>query len=238
MVIITEEPSMKLVFLHGAGSSSLAFYYQLRHFRNSKAIDLPGHPTGKACKSIEGYLEWVRGYTTARRYKDMVLCGHSMGGAITLLYALMYPEELRGIILIGTGARLRVHPDYLKLCEQPGRDNGLWLEGQKEYFKAVESDIGQVLMLRAHEVGPAVELADLQACDRFDVMDQIHKIQVPTQIVCGSQDTMTPVKYSDYLAREIVGAKQEVIPDGNHFVQMEKYRQVNENIERFLATLK
>ena len=35
---------MKLVFLHGAGSSSLAFYYQLRHFRNSKAIDLPGHP--------------------------------------------------------------------------------------------------------------------------------------------------------------------------------------------------
>jgi pimeloyl-ACP methyl ester carboxylesterase len=238
MVTITEEPSMKLVFLHGAGSSSLAFYYQLRHFRNSKAIDLPGHPTGKACVSIEGYLEWVRGYTTARRYKDIVLCGHSMGGAITLLYALMYPEELRGIILIGTGARLKVHPQYLNLCENPGRDNGLWLQGQKEYFQSVESDIGRVLMLRANEVGPAVELTDLQSCDKFDVMDQVSKIQLPTQVVCGSRDIMTPVKYSDYLAREIDGAQEEVIPGGNHFVQLEKYQQVNEKIERFLATLK
>ncbi|MDP6228249.1 MAG: alpha/beta hydrolase, partial [Dehalococcoidia bacterium] len=235
---ITEEPLMKLVFLHGAGSSSLAFYYQLRHFRNSKAIDLPGHPTGKACVSIEGYLEWVRGYTTARRYKDIVLCGHSMGGAITLLYALMYPEELRGIILIGTGARLKVHPQYLNLCENPGRDNGLWLQGQKEYFQSVESDIGRVLMLRANEVGPAVELTDLQSCDKFDVMDQVSKIQLPTQVVCGSRDIMTPVKYSDYLAREIDGAQEEVIPGGNHFVQLEKYQQVNEKIERFLATLK
>ena len=125
---------MKLVFLHGAGSSSLAFYFQLRHFRNSKAIDLPGHPGGKACTSIEGYLEWVRGFNTARRYKDVVLCGHSMGGAITLLYALKYPEELRGIILIGTGARLRVHEKYLNRCREPGDDNGIWMEGQKEYF--------------------------------------------------------------------------------------------------------
>ena len=101
---------MKLVFLHGAGSSSLAYYYQLRHFRNSKAIDLPGHSSGKACHDIEGYLEWVRGFITARRYKDVVLCGHSMGGAITLLYALQYPQELKAIILLGTGARLRVHP--------------------------------------------------------------------------------------------------------------------------------
>ena len=229
---------MKLVFLHGAGSSSLAFYYQSRHFRNSKAIDLPGHPTGKACTSIEGYLEWVRGFTTARRYKDMVLCGHSMGGAITLLYALMYPEELRGIILIGTGARLKVHPEYLKLCESPGRDSELWLQGQQEYFKSVEPDISQVLMLRANEVGPAVDLTDLRSCDNFDVMDQVHNIQLPTQVVCGSQDNMTPVKYSDYLAREIDGAQEEVIPGGNHFVQLEKYQQVNEKIERFLATLK
>ena len=72
---------MKLVFLHGAGSSSLTYYYQLRHFRNSKAIDLPGHSTGKACHDIDSYLEWVRGFITARRYKDVVLCGHAMGGA-------------------------------------------------------------------------------------------------------------------------------------------------------------
>ena len=172
---------MKLVFLHGAGSSSLSFYYQLRHFRNSKAIDLPGHPTGKACESIEGYLEWVRGFNTARRYKDVILCGHSMGGAIAQLYALRYPDELKGIILIGTGARLRV---------------------------------------------------------RTDIMDEVSNIHLPTQVVCGSDDEMTPVKYSDYLGSQISEADVQVIPGGTHYVQLEKYQKVNEQIERFLGSLK
>ena len=228
---------MKLVFVHGAGSSSLAFYYQLRHFRNSKAIDLPGHPTGKPCANIEGYLEWVRGFIHARRYKDVILCGHSMGGAIALLYALRYPEELRGIVLIGTGARLRVHPDYLRRCQEPGVGNSRWLEGQQEYYKAVEPELYQVLVRRATEVGPKVELNDLMACDKFDVMDKVHKIGLPAHVVCGSEDVMTPVRYSDFLAREINGATKQVIPGGNHFVQLEKYRQVNEQIERFLTAL-
>ena len=93
---------MKLVFLHGAGCSSLSFYYQLRHFRSAKAIDLPGHPDGKPCETIDGYLEWVRGFMKARRYKNVILCGHSMGGAIAMRYAHKYPEELRGLVLLGT----------------------------------------------------------------------------------------------------------------------------------------
>ncbi|MCH8107431.1 MAG: alpha/beta hydrolase [Chloroflexi bacterium] len=229
---------MKLVFLHGAGNSGLSFYYQLRHFRNSKAIELPGHPTGKACTTIDGYLEWVRGFNAARRYKDVVLCGHSMGGAIALLYALRYPEELRGIILIGTGARLRVHPDYLHRAEEPGEGNLQWLEGQKEYYEGVEADIYQVLVRRATEVGPEVELNDLRACDNFDVMDRVQEIQLPTQVVCGSEDIMTPVKYSDYLAHNIKHAREEVIPGAGHFVQLQRYQDVNEQIERFMTTLK
>ena len=39
---------MKLIYIHGAGSSGLAFSYQRQHFRNSKALDLPGHPVGPA----------------------------------------------------------------------------------------------------------------------------------------------------------------------------------------------
>ena len=229
---------MKLVFLHGAGSSSLAYYYQLRHFRNSKAIDLPGHSTGKACNDIESYLEWVRGFISARRYKDVVLCGHSMGGAISLLYALRYPEELKGLILIGTGARLRVHQDYLNLCRQPGPNNANWLAGHMRHFDSVAPDMHPVLSQRAEEVGPEVELNDLLACDRFDVMDQLGKIDLPTQILCGSDDVMTPVKYSDYLTEHMQNARKAVISGGSHFVQMEKFKKVNEEIESFMGSLK
>ena len=229
---------MKLVFLHDAGSSSLTYYYQLRHFRNSKAIDLPGHSSGKACHDIESYLEWVRGFITARRYKDVVLCGHSMGGAITLLYAIRYPEELKGIILLGTGARMRVHPDYLERCRQPGLDNSKWLAGHMNQFKGVASDMHPVLSQRAVEVGPEVELNDLLACDRFDVMDQLGQISLPAQVLCGSDDTMTPVKYANYLTKHMMNARETVIPGGTHFVQMEKYKTVNEEIEQFMASLK
>ena len=229
---------MKLVMVHGAGASSLSFYYQLRHFRNSKAIDLPGHPTGKACSSIDRYVEWVRGFNTARRYKDVVLCGHSMGGAIALQYALRYPDELRAIILIGTGAQMKVDPKHIEECEGAVDDNADWLESRKEVYKDVEDDINQVLIRRTMEIGPQVELNDLRACDEFDVMDKVQNIQLPTHVMCGSDDLATPVRFTEYLAENIPGAQSQVIDGGRHYVQLEKYQRVNDQIERFMHTLR
>ncbi|MBM3942174.1 MAG: alpha/beta hydrolase [SAR202 cluster bacterium] len=229
---------MKLVFVHGAGDSSLSFYYQLRHFRNSKAIDLPGHPNSKPCTSIDAYVEWVRGFNTARRYKDVVLCGHSMGGAIALQYALRYPNELKALILMSTGARLRVRPDLIKQCQNGGANAGVWLEARESQYEGIAPDIHQVLMQRAKEIGPAVACNDLNACNHFDVMEQVKEISLPTMVLCGSADDTTPVKYSDYLAQQIKGSRERVIPEGRHYVQLEKYQQVNEAIEEFLAELK
>ena len=228
---------MKPVFIHGAGESSLSFYYQLRHFRNSKAIDLPGHPDGRPCTSIEGYVEWVRGFVAARRYKNVVLCGHSMGGAITQHYALKYPEELKGIMLVGTGARLRVHPKYLKACEDAVENPREWLENRREELAGVEPDVRQAMLRRSTEVGPAVQLNDLMCCDNFDVMDRVHEIGIPAQMVCGSEDVMTPVKSTDYLEQKIPGSGKTVLEGASHYVQLERHREVNEAIEKFLARL-
>lgn len=229
---------MKLVFLHGSGCSGLSFYYQLRHFRTAKAIDLPGHPDGQPCRSIGGYVEWVRGFIRARRYKDVALCGHSMGGAIALQYALDYPEELRGLILLGSGARLRVHPDYLARGAEPGEDNARWLETHLQYYRGVtEPDLYQVIAQRAAEIGPAVERNDLLACNEFDVMARLPEIGLPALALCGSEDVMTPPKYTEYLAQHLPNAQRAVIPGGSHFVQLEQYQQVNAAIENFLSSL-
>ena len=197
-----------------------------------------GHPDGKPCESVDGYVEWVRGFIRARRYKNVVLCGHSMGGAIAMRYALKYPEELRGLVLLGTGARLRVHPNYLDRCRVAGEDNGSWLEGHLEYYSGVNPEVYPVLRQRAAEVGPEVELNDLTACDSFDMMDSVGEIKLPTRIICGSEDVMTPVKYSEFLSSRIEGAKQAIIHGGTHFAHMEKYQKVNEEIEDFLATFR
>ena len=229
---------MKLVFIHGAGNSSLSFYYQLRHFRNSKAIDLPGHPDGIPCNSIEGYLEWVRGFVKARRYKDVVICGHSMGGAIAQLYALKYPDELKGLILMGTGARLKVDQEHFEKAQDISDPVSMWVDSQKGYFKGVEPDLYQLLVQRAAQIGPDVGLNDLLCCDRFDVMSEVSKINLPTEIIAGSIDELTPVKFADYLAANISNSQEHVIEGGDHFLQLQMHQQVNGIIDQFLARIK
>ena len=228
---------MKPVFIHGAGESSLSFYYQLRHFRNSEGIDLPGHPDGKPCTSIDAYVEWVRGFITARRYRDVVLCGHSMGGAISQLYALKYPEELKAIVLIGTGARLRVHAKYLKECEDGVEARAEWLENRKADYSRIEPKVQQALLGRSAEVGPEVQLNDLLCCDGFDIMDRVNEIRLPSLVVCGSEDVMTPVKYSEYLADKISGSQKAILDGATHYVQLERHQEVNKTIEGFLSRL-
>jgi pimeloyl-ACP methyl ester carboxylesterase len=49
---------------------------------------------------------------------------------------------------------------------------------------------------------------------------------------------MTPVKYADYLTEHMQNAQETVIEGGTHFVQMEQYKKVNEEIEHFMASLK
>ena len=229
---------MKLVFIHGAGNSSLSFYYQLRHFRNSKAIDLPGHPDGIPCDNIEGYLEWVRGFVKARRYKDVVICGHSMGGAIAQLYALKYPDELKGLILIGTGARLKVGQEHFEKTQDISDPVSMWVDSQKGYFKGVEPDLYQLLVQRAAQIGPDVGLNDLLCCDRFDVMSEVSKINLPTEIIAGSIDELTPVKFADYLATNISNSQEHVIQGGDHFLQLQFHKEVNATIDQFLARIK
>jgi pimeloyl-ACP methyl ester carboxylesterase len=228
---------VKLVFVHGAGESSLSFHYQLRHFEGAEGVDLPGHPVGRPCASVDGYVEWVRGFIAGRGHKNVILCGHSMGGAITQLYALKYPDELKGIVLVGTGARLKVDPKYLKDCEDGigGRDG--WLANREAEYARIDPDLVKELLLRSAQVGPSVKLNDLLCCDRFDIMDRVPEIVVPALMVCGTEDVMTPVKYSAYLDDRIKNSRITVLEGATHYVMMERHREVNRAIAEFVEEL-
>ena len=73
--------------------------------------------TGDLCASIKEYTKWLKTYIHDKGYTDVVIAGHSMGGGVALQYALDYPEDLLGIIAIGSGGRLRVHPGILEALE-------------------------------------------------------------------------------------------------------------------------
>ena len=225
---------MKLIFIHGSGGSKEAWCFQMERFPNAEAIDLPGHPEGEPCTSIEDYAEWLRGYIHKKGYRDVVLGGHSLGGGIVLAYTLKYPPELKGIILIGSGARLRVHPMYLEMLEKAIGEPSVLEQFFEVGWELIDLELKEVLQRRAFENGPAVFLNDMLCCDRFDVMDRVNRIRLPTLALCGSEDIMTPPKYTRYLADNIPGAKAVVIDGGTHMVFAEKPQDVNKAIEDFL----
>ena len=80
-------------------------------------------------------------------------------------------------------------------------------------------------------------LNDMKACDQFDIMDRAKDISTPTLAICGSEDVMTPPKYSQFVADSIPGARAVFIDGGTHFVFAEKPEEVNQAIENFINTL-
>jgi pimeloyl-ACP methyl ester carboxylesterase len=67
-------------------------------------------------------------------------------------------------------------------------------------------------------------------------MNEVHNIKLPTLVLCGSEDEMTPVKYTRYLAERIQAARQAIIQGAGHFVFVEKAKEVNQAIEEFLES--
>ena len=228
---------MKLIFIHESGSMKEEWYYQTKYFDGSEALDLPGHPQGQLCHSVDEYMEWLRRYIRRRGYQEVVLAGHSLGGAITLLYGLEYPEELKALVLLGTGARLRVHPMYLAESEAGVKDRITWeknIDFHSEFFSPEQNEAFRKKQLA---IGPEARLNDYLCCDKFDIMDRVHEIKLPTLILCGSEDVMTPVKYTRYLAGRIAGAREVIIQGATHDVCLEKPEEVNKAIAEFLRSL-
>jgi pimeloyl-ACP methyl ester carboxylesterase len=78
---------------------------------------------------------------------------------------------------------------------------------------------------------------DLRACDTFDLVEQIKAISLPTLVICGTDDLMTPPKYAEYLHEEINGSQLVLIPAAGHMVMLEKPDEVGRSIEAFLEQL-
>ncbi len=227
---------MKLLFIPGSGAGGEVWQYQTEYFADSEGIFLPGHPEGEPCTSIDDYVEWLRDYIHQQGYQDVVLAGHSLGGGIAQLYGVKYPDELKALILIGTGARLRVRPDILDGLRNMIGNQDAWRKNIGDPSSLADPILRQAAEAKLR-IGPAVQLNDMLCCDKFDIMPEIQNIKLPTLVLCGTEDEMTPVKYTKYLADHIAGATEVIIDGATHMVFIEKPQEVNQAIEKFLATL-
>jgi pimeloyl-ACP methyl ester carboxylesterase len=225
-----------VVFLHGAGFDHSAWALHTRWFAHHGftvlAPDLPGHgrSPGPALPTIAAMADWTAALLKAAGATKAHLIGHSMGSLIALETAARHPDKVSALGLIGTAATMTVGPDLLKAAkanDQAAVDMvsiwglgfsaelggslapGLWMHG------------GAQRTLRG--CAPGVLFNDLSACNAYqDALAAAASVKVPTTVILGERDMMTPARAGKALAAAIPHARTVVLPGAGHMIMAER----------------
>ena len=229
-----------LILIHGAGGSRLHWPPDLRRLEGERVLglDLPGHggSLGDGERTIEGYVEGVCSWMDTAGLETGVFVGHSMGGAISLTMALEQRARVAALVLVGTGGRLRVHPTLLEMTSDPKTfREAVDLVVSYAVSPQASSRMVELARARMSETRSEVLHGDFLACDQFDVMDRLGEISVPALVVCGTEDQLTPLKYSRFLSESIPDARMVAVESAGHMVMLEQPGKVAQTVKGFMG---
>lgn len=236
------QDKVPVILIHGAGGTHLHWPPQVRRLNGQRvyAPDLPGHgkSEGIGRQSVSAYSDVLLEFTDALSMQSVILVGLSMGSAIALDFALRYPERTLGLGLLGSGAKMRVNPALLESAANSANFPAVvQLVIDNSYSPGTDERVKELAAKQLSEVRPAVLHGDFVACDAFDVMEQVDQIQIPTVLICGSADRMTPLKYSEYLCEQISGAQLHAIEGAGHMVTIERPEEVASLLDDFIRSI-
>jgi pimeloyl-ACP methyl ester carboxylesterase len=225
-----------VVLIHGAGFDHSTWALHSRWFAHhgfaALVPDLPGHgrSQGPALKSIAEMADWTAALLDAAGAAKAHLIGHSMGSLIALETSARHPANVSALSLIGTAATMTVGPDLLKAAEANNHDAidmvsiwglgfdaeiggslapGMWMHGGAQ----------RVLQHTA----PGVLFSDLSACNSYqDALAAAAKVTVPTTLILGERDMMTPAKAGKALASAIPHARTVMLKGAGHMMMSER----------------
>jgi pimeloyl-ACP methyl ester carboxylesterase len=226
-----------VLLLHGAAENHLIWPIGLRRLSGTivYALDLPGHgkSSGRGCATIADYADWIVAFLDALHIPAAVFIGHSMGGAIAQQSALTHPDRVAALILIATGARLRVTPQLLDLAHSDFLA-AVKMISQWEWGPSAPEGIKELGKQQLLTADPMVLLNDYRACDAFDVREQLKNITAPTLIIAGEADRLTPLKHATFMAERIPQARLDAVPEAGHMVMLEAAGMVTQAVTSLL----
>lgn len=226
-----------LLFIHGAGGSRKTWHYQwlgLKEKYSLISVDLPGHgkSTAAGANEVSAYSSAIIQLLRELEVSNVILAGHSMGGAIAMEIALASGLDVLGLILVGTGAKLGVMPS---ITESLARDVFPEEIIRYAYGSKASPQLIEGGRQEWYKTPCAITLGDFQACNGFDVRGSLGEIKCPCLIVCGDEDKLTPVKYSLFLHENLPVSSLTVIPLAGHMVMLEQAESTNQIINQFVS---
>lgn len=233
-----------VVFLHGAALDHTVWRFQTRWLahRGHRVVapDLPGH--GRSLEpirhSIEEWADWLIDFASGMA--PAVLVGHSMGGLMAIEAAARRPQLVAGMVLVGTIPQMQIHPQLMSSAEANSPlaaelfagwsfptgyagghpEPGTWQPGGTER-----------LVRRSPEDVLAIDLA---ACAAFDATGPARAVSVPTLVVIGKADRMTPPRMQREMAGLIPGSEVVEMEGVGHETMLQRPREFNRVLAAFL----
>jgi proline iminopeptidase len=188
----------------------------------------------------------------------MVMLGHSFGSFIALTYALRYQDRLDGLILCSAAPALdypdvmasnfmaRATPEQIELfAHRMGTDvaddemfRREWNILLPVYFKHYDPAIAAAMDANMAYSAAAYNHGFNRCLPRYDVTARLDEIRVPTLLINGRYDWITPPKQGGERLRDgIAGAELEVFEQSGHFPFIEEPAHFLARVRTFLAGL-
>lgn len=239
-----------VVFLHG-------FPLDRRMWGNQMAIeasyrvvvpDLRGFGRSPSNQpfTIEALADDVHALLSAIGALPAVIVGFSMGGYVAFAFAKKHPADLRALVLVDT----RAEADTAE--GKAGRDKAVELVRQGGSKAIADQMLPKLLVPEDQRRGPKVtnivrgmiescppltiEHALIAMRDREDYTAMLPSIGVPTLIIVGEKDALTPPSMSRAMHEAIPRSQLAVIPDAGHLSPMENPDEVNRVFQDFLRS--
>ncbi len=234
-----------IVFIHGAGFDHSVWVMPARYFARHGfrvvAPDLPAHGRsgGEALTSIEAMADWTADLIRQEARVPAVVVGHSMGSLVAMTVAARHPELVSRLALLGTSAPM---PVGLPLLNAAADNHHAAIDMANTWSHSFAGSIGAAEMpglsnLHSGErwlerMQPGVYHADLAACNAFDGAVEVGTI--PTLVIAGDADRMTPAKAGLQLAGGLAAAKTLVLTGCGHSMLSEKPNEVLDALAEFV----
>ncbi len=211
-------------------------------------VDLPGFGASQSTDGdldIDQLADIVAAFASRLGHERFVLGGLSMGGYIALALARRHPERLRGLILADTRAGADTPEGSERRLKQVEEIEHAGLKGLAESFPhtvttpATALDRPELLEQLRHwiaETNPAAVTGALKMMARRpDATPVLAGLQVPTLVLVGETDSLTPPSEAEKLAAAIPGATLVRIPAAGHLSSLEAPKAFNRAVLDFMA---
>jgi 3-oxoadipate enol-lactonase len=234
------------IFLHGVGSDKSAWGPQLARFGNSRravAFDYPGYGESELVEKAtrDDFAAAILTAMDALGIGKAHVCGLSLGGVIAIAMHAAAPERCASLIIADSFA---VHPEGAAI-----HDRSVTASQAMTMRELAEARSGLLLgsaatpVLRAEvietmaAINPTAYRIGAAAVWLADQRDRARSIDVPTLILVGEEDRITPPELSEELAALIPGSKVRRIANAGHLANTEQPETFNAAIDSFLSGL-